>query len=715
MNKKLVAITALLAVCTALIAEVYYDPILGKLRTRDTGLGTGNVVGPETGSVDAQVARYDGATGLLLQASLLYVDDSGSLDIPAGQAYKIGGTALAYGDVGAAAAYHTQAESSLTFSDISTGDVSAAKHGFAPKAPSVTNNLYYGLQNGAWAQVPAYSHTHVESDLTLGDTIVGNVSNTAHGWAPKLPSVIDGKGYGIVNGSWTELTGGGGEPALGNPASDGYVLSSTAAGVRSWVAQSGGSAGSRALDAYTALVLHFDGTTTSFADSSPNAYTITAGASAAQQGTTKKFGAGAMLTSASDYITVGSCSGAINWTQYGTASVGFWFRTTDNTATQFFFADSGGTSNDFYFQSNSIRLRATETVQWTWEPANSTWYYLALVKGPAGYDDVSLYIDGVLQTRASGTLAHGLTLSGGSLVVGNRSDHDYGVVGYVDELAWYANGPYFLTAAQEHANLTATAHGGILPPPASPEQGDVMYYSGSAWVVLHHGTDGQYLKTQGHAANPAWATVTSSGSSRWTEISAAHYTATPASTSTLTFGTDDTATLLVGLPVRYTISSTVYYGKVSAIAANLLTVRGAPLGGDVTKLEYGAPEMLRQIHVSVPGAFEDADNTTLLATDAYTQVRWQGKQAVCIGFDAVVQTADTGTAPNVNVTWGGNSISTSNTNAGIATNGTWAKTGIDISTTNYVVDNEEALEIAVDKIGNGNALDLSVDIIMVMP
>ena len=34
----------------------------------------------------------------------------------------------------------------------------------------------------------------------------------------------------------------GAEPALGNPGSDGYVLASTAAGVRSWVAQSGGGA-----------------------------------------------------------------------------------------------------------------------------------------------------------------------------------------------------------------------------------------------------------------------------------------------------------------------------------------------------------------------------------------------------------------------------------------------------------------------------------------
>jgi hypothetical protein len=35
-------------------------------------------------------------------------------------------------------------------------------------------------------------------------------------------------------------TAAGAEPPLGNPASDGYVLSSTTAGVRSWVAQSGG-------------------------------------------------------------------------------------------------------------------------------------------------------------------------------------------------------------------------------------------------------------------------------------------------------------------------------------------------------------------------------------------------------------------------------------------------------------------------------------------
>lgn len=43
--------------------------------------------------------------------------------------------------------------------------------------------------------------------------------------------------------------------------------------------------------------------------------------------------------------------------------------------------------------------------------------------------------------------------------------------------------------------------------PLSLEQGDVLYYTGSAYAVLHHGTSGQYLKTGGHGANPSWANV----------------------------------------------------------------------------------------------------------------------------------------------------------------------------------------------------------------
>ena len=45
----------------------------------------------------------------------------------------------------------------------------------------------------------------------------------------------------------------------------------------------------------------------------------------------------------------------------------------------------------------------------------------------------------------------------------------------------------------------------------SDAQGDIMYYSGTDWVRLAPGTSGQFLKTQGAAANVIWDTPTGSG------------------------------------------------------------------------------------------------------------------------------------------------------------------------------------------------------------
>lgn len=42
-------------------------------------------------------------------------------------------------------------------------------------------------------------------------------------------------------------------------------------------------------------------------------------------------------------------------------------------------------------------------------------------------------------------------------------------------------------------------------PVGLPVQGDVMYHNGTDWVRLAPGTTGQFLKTQGAAANPQWA------------------------------------------------------------------------------------------------------------------------------------------------------------------------------------------------------------------
>ena len=64
------------------------------------------------------------------------------------------------------------------------------------------------------------------------------------------------------------------------------------------------------------------------------------------------------------------------------------------------------------------------------------------------------------------------------------------------------------TGAPEDATLTQ-----VLDLVGSAAQGDILYRGASAWTRLGAGTSGQYLQTQGAAANPQWATVSGGGSS----------------------------------------------------------------------------------------------------------------------------------------------------------------------------------------------------------
>jgi hypothetical protein len=63
------------------------------------------------------------------------------------------------------------------------------------------------------------------------------------------------------------------------------------------------------------------------------------------------------------------------------------------------------------------------------------------------------------------------------------------------------------TGAPEDATLTQ-----VLDLVGSAAQGDILYRGASTWTRLGAGTSGQYLQTQGAAANPQWATVSGGGS-----------------------------------------------------------------------------------------------------------------------------------------------------------------------------------------------------------
>lgn len=206
---------------------------------------------------------------------------------------------------------------------------------------------------------------------------------------------------------------------------------------------------------------------------------------------------------------------------------------------------------------------------------------------------------------------------------------------------------------------------------------------------------------------------------QWTTVSASKYTATPASTSTVTFS--DTSDLAVGRPVRYAYNGTTYYGIITAISTNaLMTIAGAPLNvvHDLTSLEIGAPGQVVTMDLQVEGAY--ADNTEdILAGTANRYVRWRKSVAYLVAFSATHKTADTGAAqPKLNVKSAGNLVSTEDSSAGLqlSTAGAWVNgSGVAISAANYVVYFNDSLELRVTAAGtNGNAANLSACLVFVL-
>lgn len=105
--------------------------------------------------------------------------------------------------------------------------------------------------------------------------------------------------------------------------------------------------------------------------------------------------------------------------------------------------------------------------------------------GPgSGVRDTNLYRNAADTWKTDDSLIIGGTLTASATIeLGNASD----------------------TTLSRLAAGVAAVEGKEIVAPASPAQGDVAYYNGSSWVRLAAGTSGQFLKTNGAAANPAWA------------------------------------------------------------------------------------------------------------------------------------------------------------------------------------------------------------------
>lgn len=203
--------------------------------------------------------------------------------------------------------------------------------------------------------------------------------------------------------------------------------------------------------------------------------------------------------------------------------------------------------------------------------------------------------------------------------------------------------------------------------------------------------------------------------SSWDTIPAASYTATPASTSTITLSVDMTSTIQVGMPLRYTISGVVYYGIVSAITSNLLTVNGAPLGGDVSNLQYGDPSKVSQVIVTIPSTYEDASNTDLIQSDLKSNYIWGKAKSYLVKFGVYSDTADGSGDGQASIQINNTEVNTIAGGATIAAAKTWYNTIVNIATAAYDINPGEELEVTCIKGTDGDASDLTVSMIFVTP
>lgn len=199
----------------------------------------------------------------------------------------------------------------------------------------------------------------------------------------------------------------------------------------------------------------------------------------------------------------------------------------------------------------------------------------------------------------------------------------------------------------------------------------------------------------------------------WTQT-AGTFTATPASTSTLTMTSDLTATIKAGMSLKYVIGGVTKYGRVSAITSGLLTVNGAPLSGDVTALYYGGGRV-RQVVVTIPATYEDASNTALIASDLHSSLVWKLPVSYLVHFGVYSNAHDSGTHGQASVRIDGTEVCTTAGGLTIAADATWYNTVVDIDVAAYDINPGEAVEVTAVKGENGDATDLTVEMIFITP
>lgn len=260
-------------------------------------------------------------------------------------------------------------------------------------------------------------------------------------------------------------------------------------------------------------------------------------------------------------------------------------------------------------------------------------------------------------------------------------------------------------AAHNHVNLYLKPTGGtsrrLIAKDLQLDSGYSLHFDGAKVMVLS--SSGGVVSVATAAAEPiSWIQTTGT------------FTAAPASTSTITMTTDLTASILVGMSLKYVIGGVTYYGRVAAIAANLLTVNGAPLSDDVTALYYGGG-IVREVVVIIPGTYEDANNTALIVSDLKSSLQWGLPLSYLVYFRVYSNTEDTSDNGQASVRINNTEVNTTAGGETIAAAVTWYSTIVNIAVAAYDINPGEAIEVTAVKGTTGDASDLTVEMVFVTP
>ena len=200
----------------------------------------------------------------------------------------------------------------------------------------------------------------------------------------------------------------------------------------------------------------------------------------------------------------------------------------------------------------------------------------------------------------------------------------------------------------------------------------------------------------------------------WTQTTGT-FTAAPASTSTLTMTSDLTALIKARYPLMYVIGGVNYYGIVDSIIPNLLTVNGAPLGGNVTALYYGNPERVTEIVRDIPSTYEASSNASLINSILFSRLKWDKAKSYLVKYTMWSHTHDSTTHGTATVYVNSADVNSSAGGLTIAANATEYSTVVDINTSNYDINPGELIEIGATKNGAGDATYLVATMLFVTP